>query len=408
MIIPSAVGEEGLQKVEKIRKADIIVGIPSYNNAQTIRYVAETAALGISKYLRDLKPVIVNSDGNSTDRTPQKVLDAFFPRGVERIVTPYRGIAGKGSALRAIFEIASFLDAEFCTVVEADLRSITPLWLHRLAQPLLDGYEFVVPLYIRHKFDGTITNNIAYPLTRALYGKRIRQPIGGDFGFTRKLVMFWLQQEVWHTDVARFGIDIWMTTTAINENSKICQTNLGAKLHDAKDPAQSLGPMFRQVVGTIFSLMKRYEDNWKQVRASVDIEEFGERISGEPEEIKGNQEALISKFATGFEKYKDYLGNLLGKEIMKELQQKAFGQKPFEFPLELWVKIIYLFAVKYQHTEDQQQLMESLVPLYYGRTASLVRELEPLEVKDAEERIVSWAEAYEQNKDYLLHLWESF
>ena len=51
-----------------------------------------------------------------------------------------------------------------------------------------------------------------YPLTRALYGQRIRQPIGGDFGMSRPLVRHYLAQPVWDTDVARFGIDIWMTT----------------------------------------------------------------------------------------------------------------------------------------------------------------------------------------------------
>ena len=45
------------------------------------------------------------------------------------------------------------------------------------------GFDYVAPYYLRHKYDGTITNSIVYPLTRTLYGHRIRQPIGGDFGF---------------------------------------------------------------------------------------------------------------------------------------------------------------------------------------------------------------------------------
>ena len=50
------------------------------------------------------------------------------------------------------------------------------------AGPILKGgYDFVALLYARYKYDGTITNTVTYPLTRALYGHRIRQPIG-DFG----------------------------------------------------------------------------------------------------------------------------------------------------------------------------------------------------------------------------------
>jgi len=57
-----------------------------------------------------------------------------------------------------------------------------------------------------------------------------------------------MNQEVWETDVARYGIDIWMTTNAIIQDFKICQANLGVKIHDVKDPAKHLGPMFRQVL----------------------------------------------------------------------------------------------------------------------------------------------------------------
>ena len=57
---------------------------------------------------------------------------------------------------------------------------------------LKGGYDYVAPLYARHKYDGTITNTVTYPLTRALYGLRIRQPIGGDFGVSGDLVRHYL------------------------------------------------------------------------------------------------------------------------------------------------------------------------------------------------------------------------
>ena len=135
---------------------------------------------------------------------------------ISRIAFPYEGIPGKGSAFRSIFEIAQKLDAKACVVVDSDLRSITPEWIELLVKPVLEGgFDYVAPLYHRKKLDGTITNSIVYPLTRTLYGKRVRQPIGGDFGFSGKLAQFYLTQDVWESDVARFGIDIWMTTTAI-------------------------------------------------------------------------------------------------------------------------------------------------------------------------------------------------
>ena len=165
------------------------------------------------------------------------VLVSHPVRPIHRFSVPYHGLPGKGSAFRTIFRAAEVLEARACAVVDADLRSITPEWVHLLLAPVLDqGFDYVAPYYLRHKFDGTITNSVVYPMTRALYGRQIRQPIGGDFGMSRALLRHYLSLPVWDTDVARYGIDIWMTTTAICGGYSICQAFLGAKLHDAKDP----------------------------------------------------------------------------------------------------------------------------------------------------------------------------
>jgi hypothetical protein len=97
-----------------------------------------------------------------------------------------------------------------------------------------------------------------YPLTRALYGLDVRQPIGGDFGFSGRVAAHYLRKPVWETDVARFGIDIWMTTTALADGFKVCESFLGAKIHDPKDPGADLAAMFVQVVSSVFDLMQEY------------------------------------------------------------------------------------------------------------------------------------------------------
>jgi hypothetical protein len=181
-------------------------------------------------------------------------------------VTVYRGVPGKGSGLRAVFEVAQFLKAKAAAVFDSDLISITPEWVRNTLEPIFQGYDYAAPDYNRYKFDGTITNTIAYNLTRTLYGYRIRQPIGGDFGLSLPLIKYYLDQDVWESDVAKFGIDIWMTTTAVVGGFNICQSRLGVKIHGEKDPSADLGPMFRQVVGTTFQLMERYEDYWRGLK----------------------------------------------------------------------------------------------------------------------------------------------
>src|SRR5574341_1185526 len=246
---------------------DILVGIPSFRNAKTIGHVIRAAEAGLRKYFPDQRSMIVISDGNSPDGTQSVAMEASIEGDEElllidpkaepprKVAISYGGLSGKGSAFRAIFTVARQLEAKACAVFDADLRSVTPGWVDRLVAPVLyHGYDMVTPLYARHKFDGTITNSVAFPVTTALYGYKVRQPIGGDFGFSGRLAGHWAGKRVWDTDVARFGVDIWMTTVAMCEGFSVCQSQLGAKLHDPKDPGADLGPMFRQVVGSLFAL----------------------------------------------------------------------------------------------------------------------------------------------------------
>ena len=57
-----------------------------------------------------------------------------------------------------------------------------------------------------------------------------------------------------------------MTTKAITGGFAVCQTRLGAKVHDPKDPGADLGPMFSQVVATLLRLTDRHADRWLDVR----------------------------------------------------------------------------------------------------------------------------------------------
>jgi len=409
MVHMTTLGEDVRHRIVKIGQADILVGIPSYNNAATIGHVVRTAAEGMVKYFPDLKPVLINSDGGSPDGTRQVVLDTPVPKGVEVIATEYQGIPGKGSAFRAIFEAAKALGARVCVVVDSDLRSITPEWIERLAGPIVrEGYGYVTPYYIRHKYDGTITNNICYPMTRMLYGLDIRQPIGGDFGFSAELLDHYLGQDVWETDVARYGIDIWMTTTAINAGVRICQAHLGVKVHDVKDPAATLGPMFRQVVGTLFGMMARYEAKWKAVTGSQPIPLYGERKEVEPEPVPVTLSAMIEKLRAGREEWGRVWDQVLSAENQVALEAiLAQPDDAYRFTAEQWAPMVFDFAVAYNKSDlDKDAVIDSMTPLYYGRTAGLVVESVDMDSATFEREVIqAQARTFEELKPYLVEKW---
>ena len=409
------------EKIEELQEVDILVGIPSYNNSRTIPHVVKAVHAGLAKYYPNAKCVLVNSDGGSKDGTPDLVsqtdvgnLDMILVDHpvylISKIVTPYHGIPGKGSAFRTIFKIAENLNAKACCVVDSDLRSITPEWIELLLDPIMDkGFDYVAPLYSRHKFDGTITNSIVYPMTRAMYGKQIRQPIGGEFGFSGKLASHYLTKNVWESDVARYGIDIWMTTTAIGDGYKVCQSYLGAKIHDAKDPGSDLSAMYTQVVSSLYAYLESYQHIWKDITGSEKVPTFGFRFDVGLEPVNVNIERMIHSYQLGIESLIPFLEKILNDDELKELKNLAGkDQSTFHLPDELWVKIVFRYAIAYhRRIWAVEQLMKSMIPLYMGRTASFVIDNFNSSADEVEKNIESLCLAFEKQKPMLIRDWEN-
>ena len=393
---------------EKIKKAEMVVCIPSYNEADSISYPIIQASKGLMKYFKNRSSVIINCDNNSPDDTKQAFLST--PTDIPKIyLTTPPGVKGKGNNFKNLFQKVVDLRAKAVVVVDADLKSITPEWIRHLGEPLFNGFSFVAPLYIRHKYDGTITNGIAYPMTRALYGRRVRQPIGGDFGFSGKLGKIYFENGAWDEAVANFGIDIWMTSMAINQRVRICQSFMGRpKIHRTKDPGAHLGPMFRQVVGTIFSLMQHFGPFWAKVKYSrpTAIYGFGLGEVEMPPKVEVDTQNLLNKFHTGFDQYKDTLEQALTEDVYKKLLEIR-DMKEFNFPTDLWARVLFDMAVAYRDaTTDQDVLMDSLIPLYFGRTLSFVKKTRRMAIKQAEEAIEDDCTTFEMTKPYLLQRWK--
>jgi hypothetical protein len=376
--------------IAKIGSADVVVGIPSFRNAGTIGYVATTAAEGLREHFPGARVAIVNADGGSEDGTPDRVVEGAS--GAPVAVGRYIGPPGKGSAFRAIFTAVGILGARACAVVDSDLRSITPEWIGRLLTPVTTGdADYVTPLYARHKHDGTITNSVAYPLTRALYGLRVRQPIGGEFGFRADLARAYLERPVWDTDVARFGIDIFMTTTAIARSAKVAQAFLGAKVHDPKDPAADLGPMFTQVVGTLFRLAAENETAWSKVRGSKDVPVVGDPMPVEPEAVPADPARLREKYAAGKGEHEAAWREILSARVPETLDAKA------------WARIVFdHLDAALRRPMESERLARSLLPLYQLRTASFIEEVRDMTTTQSETVIEDGARAMEEEKRLFL------
>ncbi len=412
-MIESSLRLDAQRRLADVGTVDIVIGIPTYKHARSIAHVMKTVGDGLAAHFKTSKAVITVLDGGSPDDTMAVANQVALPASVKRVITTYQGTQGKGTAVRAIFEIARSLRARVIVILEADLKSISPDWVEKLARPILENqYQLAIPFYTRPLPDGAMTDLLAYPFTRLLYGADVRQPMGGEFALSAELAQRLSARDVWETDVARHGVDIWLTTVAINENVKMCQVRLGVKLDDSRELLLSFDPTFVQAIGTMFRLMDIYKRRWQETQPARTAPFYGNGVV--PESVRAwipsvTAAALGDAFAAGARRYARLWKTALTpstRNAIRELSEAPDGA--LRFGAKLWARTVFDFATVYNQGEgDPDKIVAALLPLYYARCATLMRETN-LESHAVEHAVQEQAREFAIEKPYLLHLWETY
>jgi glycosyltransferase involved in cell wall biosynthesis len=380
-----------------VKKADLIVGIPSYNEADNIAFVTGICNEGIQKYFPKCQSVIMNVDNNSPDDTRTAFLNAKTTVPKIYISTP-SGIKGKGNNFFNLFCEAKKLGAKTIVVVDADLKSITPEWVRDLALPIMDRYHFVTPLYSRNEYDGTITNTICYPLIHGLLGRDIRQPIGGEFAFSGKYVDYILSQP-WHETTRQYGIDIFMTLNAILGGFEICKVGLGAKIH--KPSAPKLGPMFTQVVDTLFKTLIANKSHWFSINGVEELPLHGKVEFSQPQSLSVDYKEMKATAQCGFSISQETLATTLEPSIYEKLAL-MYKKGRITIGINLWARIVYDFVYAYEFDGKNSYLVEALKPLYFGRVISFIRKTLDMDYISSENEIQRQAKHFYKMRSSLI------
>lgn len=382
---------------EQKKEVDIVVGIPSYNEADNIAFVVRQISRGLRRYFPRKSAVIVNVDNNSTDGTKESFLSA--KSSIPKIyISTKTGIKGKGNNFYNLFNFIKEHNSKINIVVDADLKSIEPDWIRKLGVPVKRGYDFVAPFYIRNKRDALITNHFCYPLVYALLGWNISQPIGGDFAFSLEMVRHWLSKK-WSPNVRHFGIDIFMTTEAILNDFKICQVDLGRKVH--KPSQLKLGSMFIEVASTLFDQLiinKRFWENKLVKKARIFYREEIEK----PQILSLDLQRFKDVCQLGFEADEEIIKKVLSPSNYEGLK-RHYELRKNGIDSNLWSKIVYDFLYAYENFNNKRKLIETLEVIAFCRFFCYSRLVERMNSEMAEQEIISQAKIFRSNRNYLLN-----
>ncbi len=416
--------QEVRDQLPELQHVDIVVGIPTFNNAATVESVSKAVTAGLREAFPGATALVMNADAGSHDGTPDLMKGAvggsfplalFHQRGggppagmtaIPRLSES--GVPGRDEAFRAFFAVARQAEAAACVVIDARVRSVTQNWIPWLLQPIMEGRaDYVAPAFLRPRYEGSLTNSLVYPLSRALYGVTLRYHTGGGYGFSGKLAGLYLDRDLWVGEAARCGIDNWLTTVAVAEGCTVCQAGLGDKTLDAGSGSDDLSGVLAQAVGAVFHFMERYQDVWEHRTESKSVPHIGLSYHPQPDRTAINVERMIKGFRQGLRDLLPIWEIILSPETLSGILPLGLTEsEDFRFPAPLWVQTVYDFALAYhEKVLHRDHLLKSLTPLYLGRTASLVLETRDGKPEDAEQSIEHLCETFMRMKPYLIERW---
>ena len=412
--------DDFLRQLINVGEVDILIGVPTHNNAKMIGAIVQAIQGGILRWFPRERAVIINPDGGSRDGTPELVtgisIDDLRPvsnlhalRTLHCVSTLYGNGPSSAVALRTILAAAELLRAKACIVMSPESSHTEGDWVSKLLLPIRkDGFDLVTPTYRRHKFDGLLVTNLLYPMIRALYGLRIREPYMQEFGFSGGLAGEFLLQDVWNDGTNGRGIELRFALSAITGRQRICQSFLGQKDHVERHAAD-LVPALRETVGPLFSGLESTLRTWSNVTGSQPISTIGPDHEVLLNPVRVNRKRLKEMFSSGVAELAGVFQAILSPATLAELQRIAgLEEGNFCYPAELWVKTVYEFAASYQKSViSRDHIIQALAPLFRGRALTFLLENRNGTAEDVESNIEGLCLEFERLKPYLLQLWKS-
>ena len=414
--------EETKAGMEEVGTADLLIAVAVQVDADQLRAAATHAVLSLGAAgqpgqpsLSALRTVVAFPGLSGGDTAPKAEVqhEQAATSNALRFL-PYAPAAGSperipwlapSSTYQAVFAMARELGVSACAVIGFDLGALQSDFLAPMLAPVFHKRcELAMPFYAMGKFDGLLNSSILAPLTRALYGRRVRFPLAPDFCISGKMLP---ELEVALQRSTGQGQTLfWPATEAALRGCETCQVHVDTRHVPAADGVD-LSTILAQTVGPLFAEMATNAPLWQRIRGSQAVETSGVAVAPPADGAPADIRPMLETFQLGFRNLQEVWSLVLPPVTLLELKRLArLGAESFHMPDELWVRIIYDFALAYRlRTLSRIHLLGALTPLYLGWVASYAVEVGGASPAEAEQRVEKLARAYEEGKPYLLSRW---
>jgi len=401
--------EETKQQVERIGTADVVVGVAGTVSPDELRARAGRILQELGSGVSSLRfvfawPGAAPESAASAEPSANASAPAMLP-----FAPPAQGEfwSGVSANQRAVLSLAASLNARVCIVLGSDLAALDAHTIQLFTYAILDRQcGLTMPVYPAGRYDGLINSGILSPLSRALYGRRVRYPLAFEFAASGALCGSLARVSALAESAG--NALLWPVTVAATQFSQVPVGQVHIDVHHkVATEGLELSAVLGQLAGSIFHEMDLCASHWQRIRGSQAAPAWENASDGQPDGQPIDAQPMLDSFLLGSKSLDEVWRLLLPPNTLLELRRLTrLTPEQFRMPDDLWACIVYDFALAYRlRTISRVHLLGALTPLYLGWVASWVREVSSLSNAAAEQRLEQFARAWEEKKPYLLSRW---
>ena len=373
----SLVSDGFLRDLMAAGQADILIGLPTHNDAATAGRVARTVHELFTRVYARRRTVLLHLDGGSTDDSTQVVatsgvatrdssIASFSLRTQHLISAPYHAVSGRGHALRLVFTAADLLDVRAIAVLSPDACELSVDDLARLLQPVLEaGKDYVKPIVPRAAHEGPLVTQLVRPLLGTIFGQRLLEPVDRLLACSPAFARKALKTPLWDTQFAQYGPDPWLGALAALEGFALAQAHVHAQ---TGAPRGQFADLFRQITGSSLNVITHEAARWRAITEIRDVPSFGAPSSAVDAGAPAFDVASAHlAFRQGLDDLQPLLSEILPPELLAALRAADCGET-VALDDALWVRTVYAFVSSAaRRSFPLDQIAQALQPIYLGR-----------------------------------------
>jgi hypothetical protein len=269
---------------------------------------------------------------------------------------------------------------------------------------LTTSTDLAVPFYELPPHAALVNSAILYPLTRGLFGSRVRFPLAVDLGLSLRMAERLAGAAHRLTMLNQGDGPVWPVDEATVAGFSIDQFDVGPLV--LPQPAgPDLGTILPLVTGSLFSDIDAKAAYWQHLRQPPPARNRLSVPQAPTADAAAEIAPMLQAFRLAYANLYEIWSLVLPPASLLGLKRLSTADAAdFRMPENLWARIIFDFLLAHRlRTINRGHLLGALIPLYLAWVASHINIT--ASGTDPESHIEAVAAAFEAEKTYIVSRW---